>query len=569
MGTRVSVPLAVGALWAVLLPVAGRGSVAEAQAAQRVDRVLAAYNRPDAPGVAVAITDHGRITYKRAYGLANLENQIPIASDTRFELASVSKQFTALAVLLLQREGKLSLDDPVRTHVPELPRYADAIQIRHLIHHTSGLPEYLTIARLAGSGDMDVLRFDDVLGMLERWEGPDQAPGSGWRYTNTNYALLAEIIARVTREPFSDWMARHVFEPLRMHDTFIQTSAVQVIPHRADGYREQDGTMILGREAFSDFPGPARVYSTLDDMVKWVENFRTMTVGGEDVMRAMTQPAVLRDGTPTDYAGGLYVWRSRGATVLSHSGVGGGFRTNITYSPDAEVGIVVLSNGGSIEPADFGLRVLGVYLGHEPGAAPGSPTSAAGSPPRLAADAEARLSGRYVIEGVGVGLAIWRDGNQWMGAMEGVGVGRMYVVAETELATDDGTARIAFVAGEGGSTAAPRIRVTLADRVLWAARAGVTIEAADGDYAGRYYSSELNAVYELVVADSVLHLRRQRTGDIRLHLMTPDRLAAPLGILYFERDDDGRIRGFTLRDELLPARGVRFSRMSEPRIPRG
>lgn len=552
-----------------LSPLATHNGVAEAQVAQRVDRLLPDCYRPGAPGAAVVIMQHGQVIYQRQCGLANLEHDIPVARDTRFELASVSKQFTAFAVFLLEHEGMLSLNDPIREYLPELPDYADPIRIHHLVHHTSGLPEYLTVARLAGFGEMDVIAFDDLLRMLQRWESLYRAPGSEWDYTNTNYALLAEIVARVTGEAFPDWMAANVFAPLRMHDSFIRSSARQVITAGAEGYRERDGGFVLAREALGAFPGHARAYSTIDDMVRWLENFRSMTVGGADVMRRMVQRGTLQDGSEIDYAGGLYVWRYHGVTALSHSGVGGGFRTNVTYSPDADVGIVVLSNGGSIEPTQLGLRLLDWCLGNEAGAASAAaPGPDDQVPVELAPAAYAGFPGRYVIEGVGIAAAIWRDGDQWMGAMEGLGAAPLYVVSETELASDDDSVRIAFVAGEAGPADRVRLRVATGEQEVWATRVGATTEPSDRDYAGQYYSAELGAVYELEATEAGLVLRHRRMGDVPLHLMTADRLAGEIGILRVHRGDEGGVQGFTLHHELLPDRGVRFEKLRDSAVRR-
>ena len=311
MRVRQTCAAASAILWIVLSPAASGESVAEAQDFQRVDQLFSECDRPGSPGAAVAITHHGQVVYLQHHGVADLEHGIPVARETRFELASVSKQFTALAVFLLESEGRLSLNDPIRAFLPELPEYADAIEIHHLIHHTSGLPEYLTVARLAGFGEMDVIAFGDLLAMLQRWEGLYFPPGSGWRYTNTNYALLAEIVARVTGEPFADWMTENVFGPLQMHDTFIRSSALQVIPARAEGYRERDGAFVMGREALGDFPGAAHVYSTIDDIRALLPEDELLRLTDDEglgsVDTARVDEAIARADADIDsYCGGRY-----------------------------------------------------------------------------------------------------------------------------------------------------------------------------------------------------------------------------------------------------------------------
>jgi CubicO group peptidase (beta-lactamase class C family) len=556
MGSVVAVTV-----WTALSLVTSAPGIAHAQVSRRVDPIFAECKKPGSPGAAVAITHGGQVVYLREYGLANLEHGIPVVRETRFELASVSKQFTALAVFLLEHDGRLSLHDSIRKFLPELPDYTAGVEIQHVIYHTSGLPEYSTVARLAGFGETDVISFDDLLAMLQHWAALYSPPGSGWRYTNTEYALLAAIVWRVTGEPFAEWMREHVFGPLQMDNTLIQSSALQVIPARAEGYAERDGGFVLGREMLGDFPGAAHAYSTIDDMVKWLENFRTMTVGGADVMRKMFVPDTLNDGRKVDYAGGLYVWQYRGATVFSHAGVGGGFRTNVTYSPDADVGIVVLSNNGSIEPTLMGLRILDAYEGKEPAATPHVEAAGSQSRVELAAGAYEGFPGRYLIDGAGIAAAIWRDGSQWMGAMEGMGVGPLYPRSDTELASDDDSVRVAFVAGEAGAPGPPRIRVTKGDQELTATKVVTGAEPTSTDYAGHYYSDELGAVYELTVAADGLHIQHRNLRDMLLHPLAGDGFAGETGILRFQRDDQGRVQGFTLHQELLPDRGVRFSKI--------
>jgi CubicO group peptidase (beta-lactamase class C family) len=558
MQLRHKFAVAQAILWISLSPLTSWESPVQAQVTQAVDQLLADWNQPGSPGVAVAITRNGRVVYRQSYGLANVEHGIPITFDTPFELASVSKQFTALAVFILESEGRLSLDEPVQEFLPELPDYGSAIKIRHLMHHTSGLPEYLTMARLAGLKGTDVIAFDDLLAMLQHWEGLYFEPGSGRHYSNTNYALLAEIVARVTGETFPEWMAENVFGPLQMHDTFIQSSAFQVIPGRADGYRQQEGEYVIGREMFGDFPGAAHTYSTIDDMVKWLENFRSMTVGGADVMQRMVQSGTRHDGSQVLYAGGLWTGEYRGITALSHSGVGGGFRTNVTYSPDADVGVVVLANVGSIEPTRLALRILDVYLGSQLESIPEATASDQPTHIELEPSSYEVYAGRYVIEGAGIAAAIWQDGDHLMGGMEGMGVGRLYAISETELRNEDGTVRITFVPGED----APAGRITIGDQQVWATRVGTTAGAADEEeYAGLYYSDELGTVYELVTTTGGVSLRHRRMGDTQLHLLASDRLAGQLGILRFHRNDEGHVQGFTLKQGVLPDRGVRFRKL--------
>jgi CubicO group peptidase (beta-lactamase class C family) len=278
---------AVVALLALSLPGAAIAAPAADELAAAVDRLFAEWDTTRTPGAAVLITDGPDVVLERCYGMADLEHRVPITPETRFELASVSKPFTAYAVMLLAREGRLALDDDVRRYLPELPDHGTTITIRHLLHHTSGLSEWRQILAYAGVRSGDTVTLQDVLDMLGYQRVLDFAPGSRWQYSNTNYTLLAEIVTRVTGRPFGEWMAEHVFLPLEMRSTSIPADGTRLLPDRANSYMRRDGELVRSLVERFEIPGPAHAFSTLRDMARWMDNFRTGQLGGPELVQEM------------------------------------------------------------------------------------------------------------------------------------------------------------------------------------------------------------------------------------------------------------------------------------------
>ncbi|MGB2959162.1 MAG: serine hydrolase domain-containing protein, partial [Bacteroidota bacterium] len=330
--------------------------------ATEIDGLFAEWNSETSPGAAVAIVEKGEVVYKRHFGMASLEQNVPISSRTRFDLGSVSKQFTAMAVLMLEREGKLSLDDSIQMHLPELPPYEHPVRLRNLLHHTSGLWDYWQVLPYTGYRRQDYLDFDDVLKLLQRQKKLKFEPGTQWSYCNTNYVFLAEIVARVTGESFADWTKKKILAPVKMWDSFAQSDCFALIPGRAEAYRTKDEGFTRDHQLNVDFAGQSHIFSTIEDMVRWVDNFRSRALGGKMLMTGMTRKGRLNDGSEIFYAAGLGVGKYRGAVTIGHSGSTGGFSSAMLYLPEFELGIVILANVRSLDPEGKAHRMLDIYL---------------------------------------------------------------------------------------------------------------------------------------------------------------------------------------------------------------
>ena len=329
----------------------------------RVDSLFAEWDRPGSPGCALGIVQDGRLAYARGYGYANLDHDIPITPKTVFYIASVSKQFTAASIALLAQQGKLSLDDDVRAYIPELPDYGATITIRHLIHHTSGLRDYLTLMLLAGMRLEDVHTDEEVLDLVTRQTALNFAPGERHLYSNTGYLLMAEIVRRVSGKSLREFADEHIFRPLGMASTHFHDDRTMVVRNRAMAYvRNEDGSFRLDVWSNFDKVGSGGLLASVEDLALWDLDAEHQRVGGTALRQQMLERGVLNNGDTLDYAFGLVIGAYRGLRTVSHSGGSMGFRAHHLRFPDERFSVICLCNLGSIDPGRLALRVADLYL---------------------------------------------------------------------------------------------------------------------------------------------------------------------------------------------------------------
>lgn len=320
-----------------------RGDAPPAAADDTVDALFARFDAPGMPGASVLVVRHDSVLLRRSFGLADVELGTPSASSTNYRLASLTKQFTATAILLLVRDGTLSLDTPVRDVLPELPSYAAPVTVRHLLTHTSGLWDYEDFVP-----DSQVRQVHDaeVPALLRAHaESTYFAPGSAWRYSNTGYALLSLIVERVSGERFADFLRARIFEPLEMSGTYAHEDGRTVIPNRAWGYTVRgDSVLRTDQSNTSAVLGDGGVYSSIDDLAKWHASLDHAPLVGDSLWRGATTPFTLDDGTATTYGFGWFVERFNGHVRLRHHGETRGFTNAVSRFPDDGLTVVVLTN---------------------------------------------------------------------------------------------------------------------------------------------------------------------------------------------------------------------------------
>lgn len=534
-------------LVAVAFSCGEHASAAEPQdLARSVDAVFAEYAKPGSPGCSLAVIQNGRIAYEKGYGLASLEHGVPIdPKKTVFDIGSTSKQITAASILLLAQDGKLSLDDEVRKHVPELPDYGTPVTIRHLLHHTSGIRDYINLMSMGGINVEDWTTADDALAAIARQKRLDFKPGSEHSYSNSGYFLLSQIVERVSGKKMREFAQERIFGPLGMTNTQILDDHTKVIPHRAASYAPaRDGGFAV-RESNWEQTGDGAVQTTVEDLAKWDQNFYDSKVGGAWLVEQLQTKGTLNDGETIDYSRGLLVAEHRGLRRVSHGGAWAGYRAEMIRFPDQKLSVVTLCNLGTANASGLAQQVADLYLADklQPQA---QPAAAANEAPAGKVENAGRYAGTYWSPGGGLvrrieardGKLFYVRGNGNDSELAPLGGDRFRMVeAPVELSfpvsatAASGPRRMELVAGGDKPMIFEEVKP-------------VTLNPADlAAYAGTYTSAELDTTWTLAVDGERLVLRRKRGPAIPLKPAFTDAFESPGGLVRFQREGQ-KVLGF-------------------------
>jgi CubicO group peptidase (beta-lactamase class C family) len=361
----------------------------------QVDSIFAEWDKTDSPGFALAVSKEGRIVYSRGYGMADLDHNIAIGPTTVFHAASLAKQFTAMAIMLLVEDRKLRLDDDVHSYIPELTSSSaiPPITIEQMLHHISGIRDQWVLATMAGwhLSDDVVTRKDVVKTFVKRMTSLNFSPGTKFSYSNTNYTLASEIVKMTSGMPLSEFCQKRIFEPLEMTSTTVIETHGEIVKNRAYGYSGARPHFEVRMPNY-DLTGPTNLQTTVEDLMRWDRNFDLKTVGGDAALSAMQTPVPASDG----YGLGLYILTEDGRLIVEHDGRDAGYRSHLIRFPDQQLAVALLCNL-ALQDASTGelvRKVAAVYLGHPLSTAP--ETAAADRPTgALASLALADYFGQY------------------------------------------------------------------------------------------------------------------------------------------------------------------------------
>jgi CubicO group peptidase (beta-lactamase class C family) len=513
----------------------------------RVDALFTAVAKNDSPGCAVSVRRAGTLVHEGAYGMASLELQVPNTPDTVFHAGSVAKQFTALAVLMLEAEGKLALTDSIRKHVPELPAWAQPVTLRHLLEHTGGIRDVDELLWIAGGKDDARITEELAMDLLARQRGVNFAPGKQFLYSNTGYTLLAMTVARVSGEPFPAFMQRRMFAPLAMTDTQFRDDSSSVIANRATGYR-RDGRPAWHLGVYlSDVVGGGGLFTTVGDLQRWHANFASATAGGAELLRRLTTEGRLANGEGTGWAMGLQLGTYRNRMTIGHEGRDFGYQADAVRVPEAELSIAVLCNGRDLDAYTFSRQIIDLYAPAAPSQPLQPATPAATAPPRDLT----RFAGTFLnpatqavrrIE-VRDGTLVWARGAGTV--LEPLGDMRFRFTGQaTEVLFGGDDALQVLNAGRPPSS---YVRVApFGSRAL-------------SEYAGTYRSDEVDATYEVAPQDGKLHFRAGPVFQFTAEPVFADAFQIGEGMLVrFHRDPRGKITRMEVSTDR--ARNVAFAR---------
>lgn len=455
----------------------------------KIDTLLARYNNKNGPGLTVGIIDNGRLVFEKGYGLANVENRLLNGPSVVYKVASVSKQFTAAAILKLIRDGKLSLNDNVYKYIPELPDYGYPISISDLLYHTSGIRDYMVLMWLCGISFEENFTNNDALSLIIRQKELNFVPRRRCVYSNSNYILLAETVKRITGQSLAQYAQNSLFGPIGIHQTGFDDRPVIDNQARALSYRVADGKYI----AFSNNNytiGDGGLSTTLKDLVKWDATFYDSSA----LSRQLATPGQLDGGTPLHYGMGIMTGRYRGDSVQMHPGAFLGYRAELMRFPEKKVSIVCLGNVEEINPEAITRQIADIYLYHQ------TDIRAEELRPDYDIELMRSITGKYETD-----AGIFIDVKYENGLLKGQAAGQVKQVlrplSPNIYGIGDTDDSVQFESNDKGVTDQLIIRQKRGNTV---AKKLALVSGNKDEYAGRYHSKEQNATYSFFIENGIL-----------------------------------------------------------------
>jgi CubicO group peptidase (beta-lactamase class C family) len=519
----------------------------------KVDQLFSRWGKTNSPGCALAIIQDGRIIYKQGYGMASLEHSIPISPGSVFYIGSCSKQFVAMCIALLSAEGKLSLDDDIRKYIPEMPDYGIPLTVRHLIHHTSGLRDYLTLLGIMGT-DFGAYHEDDVLELIARQKELNFKPGEEYLYSNSGYFLLAVIVQRASRKSLREYAEENIFKPLGMRNSRFHDDYTELLQNRAFGYFPGGKDKYRNFISTFDCVGSGGLFTSVEDLFLWDQNFYHYRVGGRDVIELMHTKGKLNNGQELDYAFALRISSYRGLKTVDHGGALGGYRSYVVRFPEQNFSVICLSNLSSINPAGLSQQIADIYLADEFEKAEERIQPLEEEKVRTAKGigiSEAKLKekvGDYIEPQSGEVIRLFlKDGK-----LNALMFGQNYALAaksEAEFNLLNAPVRVAlkFERKEKGM---PLLLHVLQEREQ--SRIFQPFKPVDlspeqlKEYEGEYFSEELQAAFRLSMKEDRLHFSHKNAPGGFLNPTLQDKFTLRNFKVHFIRDGEGKIAAFTL-----------------------
>jgi CubicO group peptidase (beta-lactamase class C family) len=520
---------------------------------ERVDKIFAPWDNPSSPGCALGVIKNGELIYTRGYGMANLEHDVPLSSKSVFYIASTSKQFVATSIILAAEQGFLSLDDDIRTYVPEVPDYGKTITIRHLLHHTSGLRDYLTLWDLAGEEFADIHEPEEALEMIARQKALNFEPGEEYLYSNSGFFLLSVIIERVTGVTLREFARENIFQPLGMKHSHFHDDHTEISKHRAIGHVLRDDSTFAMYVSNFDLVGSGGLHTSVEDLLLWDRNFYDNKLGERTLLEQLHTRGILNSGDTLNYAAALRISEYKDLHTVDHGGSAQGYRTQLLRFPDQRFSVICLCNLGTIDPSRLAQQVADVYLADQL--------------------VEAEEEEAEFVELSQAQLEAWAGayrnpstGTIWKVSVEGERLKVEFNGTEMHLAPVSPTEFKAVDAPMG-------IDVTFEDeprRVHAVFEDGdeatyETVELVSPDpaelagYTGEWYSEELDATWELVVEEDGLFFKDRPEDPLSPTIRDEFKLR---GLTFrFTRDEEGQISSLWV--DAGRVRNLEFTRSDE------
>ena len=509
---------------------------------RKIDSVFNRYTTTT-PGCAVAIVKNQEIVFKKGYGMANLEYNVPITPSSIFHIASESKQYVAFCMLLLEQQGKLSIDDDIRKHLDYIPDFGRKITIRHLIHHTSGLRDQWQLLANAGWQLDDVITQEHIIKLVSKQKGLNFDPGEEHLYCNTGFTLMAEIVKKASGLSLREYTDKYIFKPLDMNNTHFHDNYREIVPNRTYSYSPKTAGEYQHSVLSYSTVGATSLFTTVEDEAKWLLNYEHGKVGGKDLVEKMYSQGILNNGKKLTYAFAINIGEYKGSKEIGHGGGDAGFRTYATRFPEQQLGIVVFSNLSSFFSYGMAMQVADLLL-------PLKEIKPANATVLADSNVLKRCVGRYVSPRGGILNLSWNDGkllNRQTGQTTGGTEWKLAVKENNKYQLNDG----AILQFEKSSSADSVARIVFENpngsTEFFRQPAIVLKKEEMAGHAGTYSNDETEAAYTIMVKDGELILQHRKFADVKLSPIAPDQFSCPnwwMSNLKFLRDKKGVITGF-------------------------
>lgn len=449
------------------------------------------------------------------------------------------------AILLLEKEGKLSLDDDIRKYLPEVPDFGKKITLRHLASHTSGLRDQWDLLVMAGWRMEDVITKAHIMKMVSRQKALNFNPGEEYLYCNTGFTLLAEVVSRVSGRNFAEFTKSNIFEPLQMSSTLFYDDHEKIVKDRAYSYKADSAGYKKNNLNYANV-GATSLFTTAEDLGKWALNFASLKIGDQAIINKMNTPAVLNNGKAIGYALGQSVGKYKGLNEIQHGGADAGYRSFLDRFPDQKLEIIVLSNTASFNSGKIAHQIADIYLKDKLIAPPLAQKTAATKSVSVDQNLLKSYVGDYELT-PGLVFSINEKNGQLTGQATAQPAFNLIAVSSTEFEVASVGAKITFITSASGKV--DMLQLNQAGQVIKAPRVKITEKPVNNlsDYIGKFYSDELATEYQLIIANRKLVLTHSRLEDQVLSSGNDkDFFSGDFGEFRFLRDSNNEINGFKI-----------------------
>ena len=525
------------------------GQIKESQA---IDSLFLEWDKPDVPGGAIGIIQDGKLIYSKGYGIGNLEHDIEITPSSVFYIGSVSKQFVTFSILLLEEQGKLDLDDIIQKHLPDFPEYDVPLTIRHFIHHTSGVRDYLTLMYLKGRNYLDNIEVDEVYELIKRQKELNFSPGEKYLYSNSCYFMLAMIVEKVAGQTLRMFAQEHIFDPLGMKNTLFYDDNTDLIKNRVFSYEKKSGedgfNNLIMRFALV---GSGGVYSTIEDLYLWDQNFynNKLGKGSQEIIHKMHEEGLLNNGGSTGYAFALHNGTYKGLKTVSHGGALAGYRAGLMRFPEEKFSVIILANRSDANLTNKGFQIADIFLKDKFKNEFEKVKSNGASDDDTEESKEftlEQLTGNYEIRsGVVLNINVKNDSLHVQQSWNKSSYSIINTAGNTYEIPNDPSIQFVFSELKDGFTQILTIlqngRETICNRKEELDIFSVNLK----DYTGNYYSEELDVTYSLFLEDEILKVKVANYDSQEMNISDIDTFVSDGNLVRFHRSN-GAIKGFEL-----------------------